>query len=135
MSAERQHGGDYQLDLFDEALLKALRHGAPGDGGTGAGACAERQTLTALARRRALRQGLMERVVSSAKLNQAYKQVKANKGAPGVDGMSVNDLRSWLACNNEALVAQLVQGSDRPQPVKGAHSDESGHRFRRESGH
>ncbi len=30
MSVERQQGRDYQRDLFDEALLKALRHGAPG---------------------------------------------------------------------------------------------------------
>ena len=33
--------------------------------------------------------------------------------------MTVNDLRSWLAGNKDALVAQLVQGSYRPQPVKG----------------
>ena len=93
-------GRDYQRDLFDEALLKALRHGAPGDGGTGAGACAERQALTVLDRQRALTQDLMERVAASANLNHAYKRVKANKGAPGVDGMTVNDLRPWLAGNN-----------------------------------
>jgi RNA-directed DNA polymerase len=119
MSVERQQGGAYQRDLFDEALLKALRPGAPGDGGTGAGACAEPQALAALAQQRALTQGLMERVVSSANLNRAYKRVKANKGAPGVDGMTVGELRSWLACNKDALVAALVQGSYRPQPVKG----------------
>ncbi len=45
--------------------MKALRHGAPGDGGTGAGACAERQALTALERQRALTQDLMERVAAS----------------------------------------------------------------------
>ncbi len=33
--------------------------------------------------------------------------------------MTVNDLRSWLAGNKDALVAQLVRGSYRPQPVKG----------------
>ncbi len=119
MSVERQQGRDYQRDLFDEALLKALRHGTPGDGGTGAGACEERQALTALEQQRALTQDLMERVAASANLNHAYKRVKANKGAPGVDGMTVNDLRSWLAGNKDALVAQLVRGSYRPQPVRG----------------
>jgi RNA-directed DNA polymerase len=119
MSVERQQGRDTQGDLFDEALLKGLRHGAPGDGGTGAGACEERQALTALDRQRALTQDLMERVAASANLNHAYKRVKANKGAPGVDGMTVNDLRSWLAGNKDALVAQLVRGSYRPQPVRG----------------
>ena len=119
MSVERQQGGAYQGDLFDEALLKALRHGAPGDGGTGTGVCAERQALAALDQQRALTQGLMERVAASANLNQAYKRVKANKGAPGVDGMTVQDLRPWLADHKDKLVAQLVRGDYRPQPVLG----------------
>ena len=34
MSVERQQGSGYQMDLFDEALMKALRPEAPGDGGT-----------------------------------------------------------------------------------------------------
>jgi RNA-directed DNA polymerase len=119
MSVERQQGGAYQGDLFDEALLKALRRGASGNGGTGAGACEEQQALAALAQQRALTQDLMERVASSANLNQAYKRVKANKGAPGVDGMTVQDLRPWIADNKDALVARLVRGGYRPQPVKG----------------
>lgn len=119
MSVERQQGRAYQGDLFDEAFLKALRHGATGDGGTGAGAHEERQALAALDQQRALTQGLMERVASSANLNQAYKRVKANKGAPGVDGMTVQDLRPWLAEHKDMLVARLVRGDYRPQPVKG----------------
>jgi RNA-directed DNA polymerase len=120
MSMERQQGGAYQGDLFDEALLKALRHDVPGNGGTGTGACEEQQALAALDQQRALTQGLMERVAASANLNQAYKRVKANKGAPGVDGMTVQDLRPWLADNKDKLVAQLVRGDYRPQPVLGA---------------
>jgi RNA-directed DNA polymerase len=119
MSVERQQGGAYQGDLFDEALLKALRHDAPGDGGTVAEASEERQALAALDRQRALTQGLTERVASSANLNQAYKRVKANKGAPGVDGRTVQDLRSWIADHKDTLVASLVRGDYRPQPVKG----------------
>ena len=119
MGVARQQGGAYQGDLFDEALLKALRHGASGGGGTGAGASEERQAPAALEQQRALTQDLMERVASAANLNQAYKRVKANKGAPGVDGMSVQDLRPWLADNKDKLVAQLVRGDYRPQAVKG----------------
>ena len=59
----------------------------------------------------------MERVAASANLNQAYKQVKANRGAPGV--MTVDDLRPWLAVHKDALVASLRDGSTRPQPVRG----------------
>ena len=49
MSVERQQGRAYQGDLFDEALLKALRPDASGDGGTEPAAGEESQALAALA--------------------------------------------------------------------------------------
>ena len=104
---KRQVGGD-QMDLFDEALKASLRHGATGEGGTGTGACEERQAATAWDQNRALTQHLMEKVAGSANLNQAYKRVKANGGAPGVDGMTVADLRPWIADNRERLIASLL---------------------------
>jgi RNA-directed DNA polymerase len=119
MSVKRQQGGADQKDLFDEALKAALRHGASGKGGTGAGAPAEPQAPTAGDQERALTQHLMEEIASSANLNQAYKRVKANAGAPGVDGMTVADLRGWIAENRERLIAALLDGSYRPQPVRG----------------
>ena len=119
MSVERRQGGVYQLDLFDEALMKTLRPEASGDGGTGTGPCEEPQAVTALEQQRALTQDLMERVVSSANLSQAYRRVKANKGSAGVDGMTILDLRPWLADHKDTLVAQLARGGYRPQPVKG----------------
>jgi RNA-directed DNA polymerase len=76
-----------------------VRHGEPGPGGSGARAGAERQPDTAWRRERALTRGLMEKIASSANLKQAYKRVKANGGAPGVDGMTVDDLRPWIAAN------------------------------------
>ena len=39
---------------------------------------------------------LLEKVLSRDNLNRAYKRVKANKGASGVDGMTVNEAGSWL---------------------------------------
>ncbi len=111
MSVERRQGGAYQLDLFDEALKEALRHGAPGDGGTGAGTRVEPQALTASDRQRALTQDLMERVADAANLNQAWKRVKANHGASGVDGMTIDGLLPWLAEHKDTLVAALLDGS------------------------
>lgn len=119
MGRKRQQGSGDQKDLFDEALQALLRHGATGDGGTGAGACAELQASTVWEQQRALTQTLMEEVASSANLNQAYKRVKANKGAAGVDEMSVAELLPWLRENREGLIASLIEGRYQPNTVRG----------------
>ncbi len=119
MGVERQQGSGKQQDLFDEVLKATLRHGVSGKGGTGAGTFEERQSPAAWAEPLALTRCLMEEVASSANLNRAYKRVKANKGAPGVDGMTVGDLRGWIADNRERLIVSLLDGSYRPQPVRG----------------
>jgi len=119
MDVKRQQGGADQGDLLDEALKAALRHGANGEGGTGPGAAEEPQASTAWDHERALTRHLMEEVIGSANLNRAYKRVKANGGAAGVDGMAVTELRAWIAISRERLIASLLDGSYRPQPVRG----------------
>ena len=119
MRVTRQQGSVAQRDLLDEALRDALRPDGGGEGGTGAAPCEEPQARTAWEQERFLTQELMEAVSSSANLNLAYKRVKANGGAAGVDGMTVHDLRGWIAANREALIASLLDGSYRPQPVRG----------------
>jgi RNA-directed DNA polymerase len=119
MTAARQQGTGEQLDLFDEALKATMRHGTPGPGRSEARGHEERQADTAWQRKRALTQGLMDQIASSANLNQAYKRVKANRGAPGVDGMTVDDLRPWIVENKDALITALLEGSYQPQPVRG----------------
>ena len=119
MGVKRQQGSADQKDLFDEALQASLRHDAAGEGGTRSGAHAEPQAFTAWERQRALTQHVMEQVASSANLNLAYKRVKANKGAAGVDGMTVDDLLSWIKVNRERLIASLVSGNYQPKTVRG----------------
>ena len=119
MGVKRQQGGADQGDLLDEALKAALRHGAIGEGGTGPDADEERQASAAWPQERALTRHLMEEVTGSANLNRAYRRVKANDGAAGVDGMDVSELRAWIADNRERLIASLLDGSYRPQPVRG----------------
>jgi RNA-directed DNA polymerase len=119
MTAARQQGSGEQLDLFDEALKATLRRGGPGPGRSEARPRAERQADTAGPRERALTRELMEKIARSANLNQAYKRVKANHGAPGVDGMTVTDLRPWIAENKDALITALLDGRYQPQPVRG----------------
>ena len=70
-------------------------------------------------RDRALTEGLMERVVNPANMNRAYARVKANKGAPGSDGLTVGQLAGWLKQHGQELIASLLDGSYQPQPVRG----------------
>ena len=118
MSVEHQEGMWYQLSLWEQRM-DDVRHGAGGEGGTGAGANEEGQAPTASERERALTQDLMERICERGNLNRAYKRVKANKGAPGVDGMTVGDLYAWLVEHKEELIGSLLDGSYQPQPVRG----------------
>jgi len=118
MSRERQPGGLYQRLLFEKSA-ESPRHDASGDGGTEAAACEELQAFTALDPARALTARLMEEVTDRDNLNRAYRRVKANKGAPGVDGMTVEELGDWLRRHKEQLLASLLDGSYQPQPVRG----------------
>jgi len=61
----------------------------------------------------------MEEVCQPDNLNQAYRRVKANQGAPGVDGMTIDDLPNWIAAHKQEFIAALLDGSYRPQPVRG----------------
>jgi RNA-directed DNA polymerase len=122
MGVEQQQGMWTQLSLF-EGEVGSVRPGASGEGGTGPAALEEWQASTALNRERALTGRLMERVCDRENLNRGYKRVKANKGAPGVDGMTVGELYDWLKEHKEGLVASLVDGSYEPQPVLGEEID------------
>ncbi len=62
--------------------------------------------------------GLLEKILQPANLNNAYKKVKSNKGAGGVDGMSVDELLPFLRDNQEQLIQQLKDGKYKPSPVR-----------------
>jgi len=62
--------------------------------------------------------GLLERVLERENLLAALKQVKRNGGAPGVDGMTVEQLPDYLRTHWETIKAQLLEGTYRPSPVK-----------------
>src|SRR2546426_4386514 len=71
----------------------------------------ESSTLTAKERQCALTARLMEQVCEPANLNRAYVRVTANKGSPGVDGMSVGKLGDWIKRHKQAFIASLLDGS------------------------
>jgi len=60
----------------------------------------------------------MEEIVERENLKEALRRVKANKGAPGVDGMTVNQLDDHLKQHWPAIREQLLSGTYRPKPVK-----------------
>ena len=61
---------------------------------------------------------LLEKVLSRDNLNRAYKRVKANKGASGVDGMTVNEAGSWLKEHKGELLEKIRNGQYKPSPVR-----------------
>jgi RNA-directed DNA polymerase len=60
----------------------------------------------------------MEEVCERGNCKRALKRVKANKGSPGVDGMTVRELPGFLQEHWPAIREQLLSGTYKPQPVK-----------------
>ncbi len=61
---------------------------------------------------------LMEEVCELENCKQALQRVKANKGSPGVDGMTVDELPDYLKQHELEIGEQLRNGTYQPQPVK-----------------
>ena len=119
MNVERQPGGVYQKLFEFEESTETSRPGEIGAGGTQPESREESQAFAAIDPARALTENLMEEVTHRDNLNRAYRRVMANKGAPGVDGMTVDELRDWIAEHKQELIASLLDGTYRPQLVRG----------------
>jgi RNA-directed DNA polymerase len=61
---------------------------------------------------------LLERVVSRENMQRAWKRVKGNKGAPGIDGMSTEDFPAFARKNWDAIRESLLAGTYQPLPVR-----------------
>jgi RNA-directed DNA polymerase len=61
---------------------------------------------------------MMEEIVERENLKVALRRVKANKGAPGVDGLTVDQLDDHLKQHWPAIRERLLSGTYRPKPVK-----------------
>jgi RNA-directed DNA polymerase len=61
---------------------------------------------------------LMEEVCERENCKQALARVKANKGSPGADGMTVQQLPEYLKQHWPVIREQLLSGTYKPQPVK-----------------
>ena len=61
---------------------------------------------------------ILGKILDKDNLNRAYKRVKANKGAPGVDGMTIEAALPWLKENHKELVEKIRKGKYTPSPVR-----------------
>src|SRR6202166_877770 len=61
---------------------------------------------------------MMEAVCGRENLKAALRQVRANKGSPGVDGMTVVGIKDYLKQHWPAIREQLLNGTYEPQPVR-----------------
>ncbi len=107
MKDKRQNN---QLEL---AFLEEGRSEAP--------RASEGGTESVMAKRNAespAQEQLMEEVCERENCKQALARVKSNKGSPGIDGMTVEQLPGYLKEQWPAIREQLMSGSYRPQPVR-----------------
>lgn len=61
---------------------------------------------------------LIEKILSEENLNEAVKRVKANKGACGIDKMSVSELDEYLRKHKEEIISSIMNMTYKPQPVR-----------------
>ena len=95
-----------------------LGTGAKGEALSAAAREPEARAAKASLERPAVAEPSMEAVVERENLKKALAQVKRNKGAPGVDGMSVDALASHLKEHWLTIRAQLLEGTYKPQPLR-----------------
>ena len=63
-------------------------------------------------------ESLIEQMLSSENLNEAFLQVKRNKGAEGIDGMKVNELSEYLKTKGDEIKEQIRKRKYKPQAVR-----------------
>ena len=61
---------------------------------------------------------LMEVILTKENLNQAYKKVVTNKGASGIDEMTVKELGNYIRENQEEILSSLRNRAYFPKPVR-----------------
>src|SRR6266446_5768271 len=92
--------------------------GASGEAASAAAQETEARAAQACLERPAVAGPSMEAVVERENLKKALAQVKRNKGASGLDGMTVNELAPYLKEHWPTIRAQLLEGTYKPQPVR-----------------
>src|SRR5713101_484313 len=106
---DKQQNIQIKLDFSSALTGEAREAGREGPEASGATSGTENPAST---------NRLMEAVCERENLKAALKQVKANKGSPGVDGMTVVGIKDYLKQHWPAIRDQLLNGTYKPKPVR-----------------
>lgn len=74
---------------------------------------------------------LLDAILSKQNLNLAYKQVYKNKGASGVDGVTVDELFSYIKEHKEEILWKIRNRKYKPQPVRRAYIPKENRKLRK----
>jgi len=108
-----------------KVTVEGTKHSQPREGGSPQKDSAERESYAGVYDSLRITEnnitdanGLLEQILDRGNMNRAYKRVKSNKGAHGVDGMSVDDLYQYLAENGAPIRQAIMEGKYKPNPVR-----------------
>jgi RNA-directed DNA polymerase len=125
MSDKRQNNREERRSIYDPQLRLAFAPGVAGEAQDAAGGRVEslfspheHQSPTNPLTAEALPPQVMQEVLEPENLEAALAQVQANKGSPGIDGMSVKQLPEHLRAHWHLIRQQLLDGTYKPQPVR-----------------
>ncbi len=121
INVERQNQDTlYQMELdFDTPSGEVRPHGSGEGANPTAAPSREQQAFAAWREELNWEERILENIAHRYNLEHACHRVKSNKGAPGIDGMTVEEMERWLSTHMAELREQLLTGSYRPQEVKG----------------
>ena len=112
---KRKNKDGKQLTLFDEYHRALNQNAGSGTAGRGGGVA---DFLSELREQRASTGTLLTKCMDNVNLRNAFRQVKRNKGASGVDGMSIEEAGEWLSANISNLRASVLEGDYEVQSVR-----------------
>jgi RNA-directed DNA polymerase len=109
MADDRRQKIQYELAFFEERRGEAPKASEEGTESTAPTDGPERPATKT--------ERLLEEVLEPENLKRAMRQVVTNAGSPGVDGMTVHQLKGYLREHWPRIKGQLLEGTYRPQPV------------------
>ena len=61
---------------------------------------------------------ILGKILDKDNLNRAFKRVKANRGAPGIDGMTIDEALLYLREHNHGIIDRIRKGHYTPSPIR-----------------